>query len=190
MRDKTVYNFRIYLVNDPRNRRFVVSEKLERELRSEYRAFELLATKSCTKKEVYHYVKQLRKLYRVPECDYCFYVPRIEKYTFYNQPEHVQQRIREQASSRSKGKKLSEIHKKRISEKMKSLGLKRPHLANYRFKQGRKGYRFYWIHNEDTGKELQIGIDKPIPEGWKRGRPSMYEQVNKHKLSYLNTLLT
>ncbi len=173
---------RIFLAHNPK--KLVVTKQTERELRAEYKSFELVATFKA-KKGVHAFVRKLMSTYGVSfdNVDVRFFMfwGCTHKLDLVNKSDEYRAEFNRKVSEGRKGVKHSEQTKAKMSASMKgkkknfspeTLEALRRNAAMQRKKAaGHSTTR--WIYDPYTHQNKRIKPGDPLPDGWMYGRPNV-----------------
>ena len=177
---------RIFLAHNPK--KLVVTKETERELRSEYKSFELIATYKA-KKGVHAFIRDKMKTYGVPfeNVDVRFFMfwGCTHKLDLVNKSDESRAEFNRRVSEGRKGVKHSEETKAKMSASMKGKkknfspehleALKRNAVLQRRKTAGHSTMK--WIYDPYTHENKRIKPGDPLPDGWMYGRPGIKEWI-------------
>lgn len=160
--------YRVFLIYKPK--KLVVTKDTDREIRKNYSSFELLNTYK-TKQRLRAKVENLALRYKIDKQDieYTFYLhipPPLKTIT--SRPIEEQLAIRKKISEAKKGFKMSDEWKAKISAANKGRKVVRTQAEKLMYASFRtkRGYKFNWITDPYTGKNKQLRLGDPLPEGF------------------------
>ena len=178
---------RIFLAHNPK--KLIVTKETERDLRCEYKSFELVATYKA-KKGVHAFIRDKMKVYGVPfeDVDVRFFMfwGCTHKLDLVNKSDEYRAEFNRRVSEGRKGVKHSEETKAKMSASMK--GKKKnfsaehiEYLKRNGVEQRRKAANHNtkkWIYDPYTWENKRIKPDDPLPEGWMYGRPNIRQYIS------------
>jgi len=177
---------RIFLSYNPK--KLIVTKETERELRGEYKSFELVATFKA-KKGVHAFVRKQMSIYDVPfdDVDVKFFMfwGCTHKLDLVNKSDEYRAEFNRRVSEGRKGVKHSDETKAKMSAGMK--GKKKnfsPEHIEYLKRNAAVQRRKFashgtskWIYDPYTWQNKRIKPGDPLPEGWLYGRPNVKDYL-------------
>ena len=162
---------KIYVVYKPKF--LLVTKEGDREVRVKYGMSEVVMTLKKTRGIMAHLAK-LKRTYQTEEVKYDHFIPTSlpPPKPISSLPPEKYAEVCRKISESKKGKPRDEETRRKISAGLK--GIKRPRTsaekAMYASFRSKLGKHYKWIFDPYSGKERQIGVDEPLPEGFIFGR--------------------